>query len=296
MDTSTKICRKCNRELPATLEYFYRASKNKDGLFWSCKECENAEDAKINVEWRPLNDPSQTPNQTCTKCGTTYPATPEYFNRKRRRFNGLSPWCKPCDRKQARRHAIENPDMARDRRRRWAASNRDYARSYYEKNAEVLKKRSRQWNKDNAEKKSQTGRVYRESNPASPEARRQSKQRRRARKRSLAATFTSEQWQRSLDYFGGCCAACNRPINGLFHAAHADHWIPLSSPDCPGSVASNMIPLCGGQDGCNNSKSNRPPTEWLEYKFAPREAKQILARIEAYFAWVRSEDGTLERH
>jgi hypothetical protein len=113
--------------------------------------------------------------------------------------------------------------------------------------------------------------------------------RRRARKRALSDNFTASDWQRALDYFNDCCAVCERPMNGLFHAPHADHWIPLSSPDCPGTIPDNMVPLCGGMDGCNQSKNDRPAAEWLASKFGKRKSATILARIEAYFEWVRSQ-------
>lgn len=35
----TKICTKCKRELPATIDYFHRQCQNKSGLRSWCKEC-----------------------------------------------------------------------------------------------------------------------------------------------------------------------------------------------------------------------------------------------------------------
>tara|TARA_R110000787_G_scaffold216265_1_gene325395 strand:- start:2353 stop:2805 length:453 start_codon:yes stop_codon:yes gene_type:complete len=37
-----KKCTKCEEEKPATLEYFYRKTKTKDGLQYSCKQCSKA--------------------------------------------------------------------------------------------------------------------------------------------------------------------------------------------------------------------------------------------------------------
>jgi hypothetical protein len=61
--------------------------------------------------------------------------------------------------------------------------------------------------------------------------------------------------------------------------------IPLTDPrpDNPGTVPTNIVPLCHGVDGCNLSKSNGDPIEWLTSRYVPRKAKQILARIQAYF-------------
>ena len=37
-----KKCTKCGEEKPATLEYFHRKTKTKDGLQYSCKQCNKA--------------------------------------------------------------------------------------------------------------------------------------------------------------------------------------------------------------------------------------------------------------
>lgn len=113
---------------------------------------------------------------------------------------------------------------------------------------------------------------------------------RRALQRQLPMNFTDDDWQRALDYFNGCCAVCGRP-RGLWHTLAKDHWIPLSSPcpDNPGTVPTNIVPLCGGVGGCNESKNNRDATEWLRWRFGKRKARQTLKRIEEYFAWVTEQ-------
>lgn len=40
---STKVCRRCRQELPATLEYFYKAGNNRVGLRAICKKCNSLE-------------------------------------------------------------------------------------------------------------------------------------------------------------------------------------------------------------------------------------------------------------
>lgn len=35
----TKVCTKCGKEYPATTEFFYKKSKDKDLLLWECKSC-----------------------------------------------------------------------------------------------------------------------------------------------------------------------------------------------------------------------------------------------------------------
>ena len=64
-----------------------------------------------------------------------------------------------------------------------------------------------------------------------------------------------------------------------------DHWIPVSyfSEDNPRTVTTNIIPLCCGLGGCNNSKGCLQGNVWLEKKFGKRKGKQIAARIQEYF-------------
>lgn len=51
-NTPTKICTKCSKDLPATLEYFYKGKpKNKYGLQAQCIECKS----KCNAKWREDN-------------------------------------------------------------------------------------------------------------------------------------------------------------------------------------------------------------------------------------------------
>jgi hypothetical protein len=106
------------------------------------------------------------------------------------------------------------------------------------------------------------------------------------RKRRLPDTFTDQDWQRALEYWGHQCAVCGRP-RGLWHTLAADHWIPLSDPDCPGTIPTNIVPLCHGEGGCNNSKRSRSPQDWLEAKLGRKQAFQKLIEIDAYFLWVK---------
>lgn len=103
----------------------------------------------------------------------------------------------------------------------------------------------------------------------------------RAKRRLLPHDLTECEWQHALEYFGYCCAVCGKPI-GLWHTLAQDHWIAESNGG--GFTKTNIVPLCHGVGGCNNSKHASDPIEWLHRKFGKREAKQIASRILAYFA------------
>lgn len=117
---------------------------------------------------------------------------------------------------------------------------------------------------------------------------------RRARERALPANITTKQWKAALNYFGHRCAICKRDLSGLFHRASADHWIPLTSPNCPGSVVTNIVPLChavkGGEGGCNNRKRNEDAYTWMCRIFGKPKADEAMQRIEAYFEWVQEQE------
>ena len=108
------------------------------------------------------------------------------------------------------------------------------------------------------------------------------------RKRSLPHSFTQQDWERALEYWGYRCAVCGRP-RGLWHTLAADHWIPLTHPDCPGTVPTNIIPLCHGEGGCNNSKGKKMPDAWLEERLGQKQGFQKGVEIDAYFLALKDQ-------
>jgi hypothetical protein len=114
---------------------------------------------------------------------------------------------------------------------------------------------------------------------------------RRTRVQELPATFTPEDEAFMLQYWSYACAACGNQ-NGFEWFLALDHWIPVKSPECPGTIATNMIPLCHGTGGCNNSKHNLPPEEWLVRRFGARKAKAIAKKVQEYFAIVQARQET----
>jgi len=109
-----------------------------------------------------------------------------------------------------------------------------------------------------------------------------------SRKRELPYEFTQKDWQRAQDYWGYKCAICERP-RGLWHTLAQDHWIPLTNPDCPGTNPTNILPLCHGTDGCNNSKGKNDPEKWLKKKLGKKRAVAKLHEIHDYFEWVQDQ-------
>jgi hypothetical protein len=225
----------------------------------------------------------------CPKCLKYLP--PTEFHNDRFHKDGLRSRCKTCTNATGRAWRKANPQKVRECDRNWYKANPQKKREhndkwfanhpekrsemdkrYRTKHKEVVNQRIRQWSKRN------------------PERRLAAKQRRRGREQQLPSTFTSTDWLRALIYFNNCCAVCGRPV-GLWHTLAADHWIPLSDPrpDNPGTVPENIVPLCHGIDGCNNSKFDNDPLEWLNQRLGKRKATAILQWIAAYFEWIRSQ-------
>jgi hypothetical protein len=254
--------------------------------------------------------------------GPWLPATNEYFYKDRKGGRGLGSTCKPCSVVRASQWAKANPDKrkrnlaryaennreaVRTRGREWARAHSEQRKEYYWRNITSFRiRRKAQYDRDRDQNKVASRRYYyakwesnktkaRERYYANREviirrhANKQYNARRQARKRNLPVAYTKSDWDRALAYFGGICAVCGRPP-GLWHTIAADHWIPLSSPDCPGTIPTNIVPLCHGIDGCNNSKHSRLPIDWLIDRFGKREAKRIAKRIDTYFKLLEDAD------
>lgn len=247
-----------------------------------------------------------TPLKRCSKCRIEKPATPEYFSRSTKDKGGLKSRCKECQHVDSRIYRENNPEKLREKRRRYRVENpnkvREINRAYRANNKEKKREYDQGWAKRNRGRLRELGRksyqkhgdkkraYHRDWTKKNPDKVKVHNHRRAARKLSVADTFTQTQWNYALNYFGYCCAVCGRPLNGLFHKPAMDHWIPLASADCPGTIATNILPLCHGDDGCNNSKKNKLPSEWLVERFGKRKAKTIFNRIEEYFQVVRDKE------
>jgi len=114
----------------------------------------------------------------------------------------------------------------------------------------------------------------------------------RVRRRNLPDSFSAREWEIAQSYWAHRCAICDRP-RGLWHTLSQDHWIPLTDPTCPGTIPTNILPMCYGTDGCNNSKGKKTPEFWLVEKLGKRKAKLKLEEIQTYFEWIGEQTGYL---
>ena len=226
-------------------------------------------------------------HKRCTKCGEIKPATAEYFHRDRTKGSGLRAECKQCMNYHQRCYYKAHTDELKERNRYWRRANPDKKRSgdrrRYKENPEKARQRHRRHYLAHSDKVKEKVSRYNKSNPQKV---REISRRRRTEKLALPYSFTLADEQIALEYFHGYCAVCSEPLYDLFgeRVLHFDHWIPLSNPQCPGTIPTNMIPLC---NKCNQAKTNCHPQEWLKNRYSKRKAAQIIRRIEAYFEAVR---------
>lgn len=121
MDTNKfqpmRLCRKCNRDLPKTLEYFTTRKTDKDGFSLYCKDCINKEKREKREEKRKQWDKGgNTPDGDgikCTICKNVYPPTEEYFGKHKKSKTGLDTYCKPCRRERGLTNYFKSKDKWR---------------------------------------------------------------------------------------------------------------------------------------------------------------------------------------
>jgi hypothetical protein len=110
--------------------------------------------------------------------------------------------------------------------------------------------------------------------------------RRRAKALNRYGTVTLQDYEDAIAYFGFRCPVCG--VSLIYRTGEnpcsVDHWIAIDSGG--DGTRYNIVPMC---HFCNTSKSNHDPYLWLAQRYGWRKAKEIVARVEAYFAWVRGE-------
>lgn len=62
----------------------------------------------------------------CPRCQEHKPATLEFFYKGTKWRDGLKPYCRVCNIKQSRAHALANPEMTAARQKKWNKANRAY--------------------------------------------------------------------------------------------------------------------------------------------------------------------------
>jgi hypothetical protein len=189
-------------------------------------------------------------------------------------------------------HAENRERLKKVAKERYAANRQWYnamSRKYYEENRERMMQYHRQKDRANRARNTANKRKYRAENP---EKYKVYTQKRRSLKLHLPMDFDEHDWAYCLAYWNNRCAICGRAVGeGSGYTLAADHWIPLSDPrpDNPGTIPGNILPLCHGTSGCNNSKRNAEPLQWLIRYLGTTAAEQKLVEIMTYYNWLEAQ-------
>ncbi len=264
----TKACTGCKQDFPVTAEYFYwqKVKRLKAGGRWTsrCKTCilgqqhEYYVDNAESVKERTKDYNIRNADKISARNKANYAANPEPSKTRTKKWREDNPERK----KQADKdYAARKPEVRRAAQKR-----------YLERHPERRKLTCKTYREKNAHKSTFYARDYRKRKPHIAKG---LKLRRRARERSLPATLTADDWQVAITHFDNRCAVC-----GKQGKLAADHWIPVTKGG--GSTKDNIVPLCHGRNGCNNSKGNRDARLWLMGRYDLQEVNSIMGRIEAF--------------
>jgi len=198
--------------------------------------------------------------KTCSKCGTTYPATPEFFVRSKIHKDGLYPSCKKCTRAQYREHYERNREKIIARTTQYHQDNPDaqkrasakWKQEHREQHLQETRDRSAAWRELNRDKDRTASKRWREDNP---DAYRAIQHAARARKRNSQGSFSAEQWERLKDQFGYRCPRCGRAEPEI--TLTVDHVVPLAWGGS--NDIGNIQPLC---KACNAAKGAREAADY----------------------------------
>ena len=211
--------------------------------------------------------------RTCTGCGTTYPATKEYFYKSKSCIGGLSTHCKYCcmeyqkQYKATHREAMTN--YAKLRRTKNREKVLEAKKRYRETHKEEIRDYLASYRENNRERLTAYRRELRRSDPVETAAANHvCRIRRQSRETTLPSTLTKAQWEDTVHYFEDTCAYCGEKTK-----LQKDHFIPLTKGG--GYTKRNIVPACAH---CNASKSNKPFTVWYHGKpfYDERREERIL--------------------
>lgn len=200
----------------------------------------------------PKQFPIPTVLRTCKVCGKELPFTHEYFT-------AFIYTCRVCTNKNHKKY-----DEANRRDKKYQAEKRE---KYARRQRRVQRRLSG---------KLGLAKTSINSN------------RRRAISAGLPATFTMEDYETMMDYWGDCCCVCGRVADDQ-HAIALEHWIPHIKGG--GFTPENILPMChrrrGKGGGCNNKKSSIDPEKWLNRYLDKVSAHYTLIKINKYFKYVK---------
>lgn len=219
-----KQCTTCKQFFPATLEYFSKCKKAKDGLNWKCKPCDRA---------RSRKHYNENKEAIIKRTGDYAKAHPD----QRRAIS--------------RRHYYNNRESELARARGVYAKRRLKIRVWYFATIEERKAYDQHYRETHKDEISRRGKDYYRRHP---EKAMESYTKRRARELEAEGHYTKSDVELLIRSQKGLCWWCGKPVGDSYHV---DHRIALTKggTNWPDN-------LCISCPECNRSKGNKLPHEW----------------------------------
>lgn len=205
----------------------------------------------------------------CRECGKWKPR--HRLKKNKKQPFGVEKHCLDCIYIRNMEWQHENVELMRASRKKWADANPG--------KTELAIKRWSQTHPENIRA------IEARNRKKNPERFRRKTQRRAARIKELAHTFTEEEWNEALRAFDYLCAYCGQKPSSEFKTKilTQDHFIPVTKGGA--YTVDNIVPAC---KTCNSQKWNLDPTLWIVKRFGNAEASRILAAIADYFERVKN--------
>lgn len=197
------------------------------------------------------------PLRRCKKCGEEFPATIEFFHRKK---DGLRYECKACRVVEGKLERELHHERVRSRERRSYQANKarhnEYSKNYRKDHIDKLHKYDKQYYQSNKRRVNERNYRYKRLHP---EFSRIDNSKRRARIRQAGGSHTpadiKAQIKSQTDKRGVLrCWWCEQPIEKTYHL---DHRIPLAK-----GGSNDARNLCISCPKCNLSKHDKLPHEF----------------------------------
>src|SRR5581483_11027406 len=126
-----KFCIKCgNPKLINEKNFKPNKVNGRDGFYHVCRECANKHDTERTHKRYQEAPPSfdETVLKKCTSCPNSFPAIPRYFDRNKRKSDGLSSECKQCKKARSKEYNLKYPDEIQWRKFMYKEANRECIR------------------------------------------------------------------------------------------------------------------------------------------------------------------------
>ena len=226
-----KTCSKCNRELNIT--NFNKKKEGKNGFCSECKQCATLRYKK----WREENKEKVADYHK------------EYIKNNKDSLGIYKKEYNENNKEKTKEYQNKNKVKISNYNKIYRQKNPEKSKEYYEKNKEYHVAKSKEYYEKNKEIIASKNKKYQLKNP---EKFRVSTQKYKAKKRTLEATLTLEQWVKIKDYFNEKCAYCGKESK-----LEQEHFTPLSKGG--EYTHNNIIPAC---KSCNSSKRDKNFFEW----------------------------------